>query len=180
MQTFLSSPFFTECAVSLDKRRCWKQVVEAKQMLCNLRTENLPIEWQNSKDYINQKYKNHPAVKMWKDYDDLLKHYYNIFLKYCLDFHKINTKLEYITCAYSYPAFTNHNILMIWEDGLDDNGNLIEQPFWLGNEDFHRAMRARLIEKDRNFYLKKFPEDEGFNNGKYWWPEMETKTFRII
>ena len=48
------------------------------------------------------------------------------------------------------------------------------------NENFHRAMRARLIEKDRNFYLPLFPEDDGFNNSKYFWPVMETKTFRII
>jgi len=53
-------------------------------------------------------------------------------------------------------------------------------PWWLGMEEFHRAMRARLIEKDRDFYLPKFPNDEGYNDGKYWWPMMETKTFRTI
>ena len=53
-------------------------------------------------------------------------------------------------------------------------------PWWLGNENFHRAMRARLIEKDYNFYFNKFPNDYGFNEGLYLWPDNDTKKFKII
>ena len=41
-------------------------------------------------------------------------------------------------------------------------------------------MRARLIDKNREFYLPLFPNDEGFNDGKYFWPVNESKTYRII
>jgi hypothetical protein len=41
-------------------------------------------------------------------------------------------------------------------------------------------MRSRLIEKLPEFYEPKFPNDKGFNDGKYLWPVNETKTFRMI
>ena len=163
MQTFLPYSDFEKSAESLDKKRCWKQVVEVKQIICTLRMGNLPQEWKESKDYINQKFINHPAVQMWVGDEKFLKYYYNIFLQCCLEKWKINTKLNYLT--------------IIWYSTEKLKFNL---PFWLGNEQFHRAMRSRLIEKDEQFYLPQFPEDKGYNDGKYWWPEMKTKTFKII
>lgn len=99
---------------------------------------------------------NHPAVLMWAGYEDALKLYHD----YCIK--------EWVSRGYnnSMELFNqNENVLMPW---------------WLGNENFHRAMRSRLIEKDKDFYLPKFPDDEGFNDGKYFWPINETKTFKII
>lgn len=156
MQTFLPYKGTLKSAMSLDKKRCWKQVIEAKQIIsileCVINTPpggiDKSIPWRN-----------HPAVKMWVGYEMTLKAYYNVFLDVCKAIHKINT--SYI--RYEVPSF-----------------DVLEKPWWLGNEDFHRAMRSRLIEKDRNFYLPLFPNDEGYNDGKYWWPVMETRTFRII
>jgi hypothetical protein len=145
MQTFLPFEDFTKSAESIDKKRCFKQVVECAQTLDVI--EGRKSGW-----------KNHPAVKMWVGYADLLKHYFNAFLKASKEIHKINTKYLYF-------------------ENLPENP---PRPWWLGNENFHRAMRARLIEKDENFYLPLFPEDKGFNEGKYFWPVMESKTFRII
>ena len=146
MQTFLPYPDFQKSAEVLDKRRCFNQVNEAGQIInCLLGNSNA--------------WKNHPAVKMWVGYELLLQHYYNIFLGYCLDVHKINTQKKF----YPYQDFDS-----------------IPKPFWLGKEIFHRAMRSRLIEKNPEFYKDKFPGDSGFNEGKYWWPVMENKTFRII
>ena len=99
---------------------------------------------------------NHPAVLMWAGYEDALKLYHD----YCIK--------EWVSRGYnnSMELFNqSENVLMPW---------------WLGNENFHRAMRSRLIEKDKDFYLPKFPDDEGFNDGKYFWPINETKTFKII
>ena len=101
-------------------------------------------------------WKNHPAVLMWVGYTNSLKYYTNC----CID--------EWIRRGYKntmekYPV---------------DHQN--EDPWYIGDVNFHRAMRARLIAKDKEFYLPKFPGDEGFNNGKYFWPVNETKTFRII
>jgi len=101
-------------------------------------------------------WKSHPAVKMWEGYINSLKYYANC----CID--------EWISRGYK-NTMEKYDV---------DHQN--EDPWWVGNEDFHRAMRARLIEKDRNFYLEKFPGDDGFNYGKYFWPVMESRTFKII
>jgi hypothetical protein len=146
MQTFLPYADFIKSAKVLDKKRCWKQVVEAKQIIEIL--EGKSSKWEN-----------HPAVKMWEGHTLALKMYFDEFLWQCIHIHGINTKYDYLT----------NNIEFV-----------ILKPWWLGNEDFHRAMRSRLIEKDREFYLSLFTNDEGFNGGKYFWPVMETKTFRTI
>jgi len=154
MQTFLPYANFIYSALVLDKKRCWKQVVEAKQIISVLsHLEECPKD--------KAAWMNHPAVKMWEGCIPALKLYYNAFLNVCLECHLINTKFEY------YPI-TPFDIM---ED---------EYPWWFGNVEFHRAMRARLIEKDRDFYLPLFSLDENYNEGKYWWPVMETKTFRTI
>jgi hypothetical protein len=163
MQTFLPYADFLLSARTLDKKRCWKQVVEARQIITILEQSNKIIKKENKNCIITVRkipaWSNHPAVKMWEGYLPVLKYYYNEFLIVSIEKHKINTKLKPFT---------------------ERKGGLPFYPFWYGNEDFHRAMRARLIEKDREFYLPLFPDDEGFNNGKYFWPDMQTKTFKII
>ncbi len=166
MMTFLPYSDFKKCAEVLDKRRCWKQVVEASQIIDCL--EGKKVGW-----------KNHPAVKMWVGYENLLKHYYNVFLYHSLKVHKINTQMWYKDCPYSYGVrsqdfgdYFTINDFSSWERS---------KPFWMGQEPFHRAMRARLIEKDPEFYGPKFlDKDKGYNDSKYWWPVMEDQTFRII
>jgi hypothetical protein len=102
-------------------------------------------------------WRSHPTLKMWVGYTNSLKYYCNC----CID--------EWIK-----RGFKN---TMIRYDVDHQN----KDPWWLGNEDFHRAMRARLIEKNEEFYLPIFTEiDKGFNNGKYFWPVNETQTFRVI
>jgi hypothetical protein len=100
---------------------------------------------------------NHPAIKMWEGYTYALQYYYNC----CIDEWKRrgfkNTMNKY-SIRYKY-----------------------DNPWWVGYKDFHRAMRAKLIEKNEEFYLPIFGEiDKGFNNSKYLWPVNETNTFRMI
>jgi len=179
MQTFLPYSDFKKCAQVLDKRRCFKQVVEASQIIDCL--EGKKVGWRN-----------HPAVKMWVGYLPELKHYYNIFLNHCIEVHKIKvTKMWYKECYYSYGVKTeqirvdeNHNVIHEPHNYFVDNQIPSwerNKPFWLGQEPFHRAMRSRLIEKDPEFYGPKFlDKDKGYNDSKYWWPVMEDQTFRII
>ena len=101
-------------------------------------------------------WKNHPACKMWVGYTNSLKYYCNC----CID--------EWIKRGFK-NTMQRYDIVTNYPD-----------PWWLGNEGLHRAMRSGLIEKDETFYLPKFPDDKGYNNSKYWWPVMEDKTFRII
>jgi hypothetical protein len=165
MITFLPYSDFKKCAEILDKKRCFAQVREAKQIIDTLEGRK-------------RGYRNHPAIKMWEGHTKLLKHYYNIFLYQCLEVHKIRTNYWYDDCYYSYGVKSEcenyfvDNQIPSWE---------MNKPFWLGQEPFHRAMRARLIEKNPEFYGPKFlDKDKGYNGGKYWWPVMEDQTFRII
>jgi len=103
------------------------------------------------------RWSNHTAVKMWVGYTNSLKYYCNC----CID--------EWIKRGYK-NTMKKYDV---------DHSN--EDPWWIGNKDFHRAMRARLIQKNEEFYLPILGEiDKGFNNGKYFWPVNESKTFRII
>lgn len=67
MQTFLPIADFEQSLKCLDYRRLGKQRVEAKQILNVL-----------SPDYDKKGWRNHPAVLMWKGYEESLKYYYNL------------------------------------------------------------------------------------------------------
>jgi hypothetical protein len=112
---------------------------------------------------------------MWIGYEHALKLYFNAFLYVAKEKHHINTK-------YVPYVVENSMSLGMSTEQMEKAGPQGEpiMPWWMGNEDFHRAMRARLIEKKKEFYLPLFPDDEGFNEGKYFWPVNETQTFRII
>ena len=105
----------------------------------------------------NTGYSNHPAVKMWDGYIESLKLYTNIIIQEWIDRGYVNNMSFY-----------------------DVDINKLIHPWWLGNNNFHRAMRSRLIEKYPIFYETKFPEDKNFNDGIFLWPVNETKTFRKI
>lgn len=76
MQTFLPFADYLQSAKLLDKRRCWKQVVEASQIINVLSGDK-------------KGWRNHPAVQMWRDYENSLDVYYNTFYDYCVSHHKI-------------------------------------------------------------------------------------------
>lgn len=156
MQTFLPYPDFGASAECLDKRRCWKQVIEATQIIKLLETQ--PPGWDR-----------HPAVRMWTGHVPELKYYFNTFLITAINKHHIRVK-----------AYKPIEILRYEPRSRIHDSVVLEMPWWVGNKNFHRAMRARLIEKYPEFYRPLWPDDEGFNGGKYFWPVMETKTFRVI
>jgi len=100
---------------------------------------------------------NHPAAKMWMGCPDALKWY----LYSCIT-------------EWERRGFNN----TMAKPFLTSNDT--PYPWWLGDDDFHRTHRARLLEKDFNHYHKLFPGDWRFNQGLYIWPVMETQTFEII
>ena len=154
MQTFLPFADFEKSAEVLDYRRLGKQRVEAMQIFNVL----------NSTEPVKPAWSNHAAVLMWKGYEGALAEYHNVIIT------------EWIKRGYK------NNMLFIIYEPTDKNGNFIKQeyPWWLGNEAFHRSHKARLIDKNEEFYLPKFPNDKGFNDGKYFWPVNDTKTFKVI
>jgi len=96
MQTFLPIASFNDSATSLDYRRLGKQRVEAYQILNTLRKPN--------------RWRNHPAVKMWKGYEVALIAYGCLvclawkdlgYKDTCLQ--KINNHLKYYDGDVVYP-----------------------------------------------------------------------------
>jgi hypothetical protein len=133
MQTFLPHPDFAETARSLDWRRLGKQRVEAQQILNALANGG---GWSN-----------HPAVKMWRGYEDALRLYRNTIIE------------EWVRRGYR----NNMPLAAVPDD--------VALPPWLGDSEFHASHRARLLAKDPEFYGRhgwtEAPADQG-----YLWPEV--------
>ena len=103
----------------------------------------------------DSRWKNHPAVKMWVGYENALKAYTNAMIR------------EWIDRGYK-------NTMVFYSVGK------IKYPWWFGNKNFHRSHRSRLIQKNPEFYSPLFPGDEGYNDSKYYWPDNDSKKFRVI
>ena len=131
MQTFLPYKSFQISFQVLDYRRLGKQRVEARQLLDAIAGRN--------------RWKFHPAAKMWFGYEAALIHYSNLAIE------------EWIKRGYN-------NTMAI----IPIQGNIV-YPRWLGNEKFHASHRSNLLRKKREFYSQygwKEPD-----NLPYIWPE---------
>ncbi|MGD8717221.1 MAG: MSMEG_6728 family protein [Candidatus Zixiibacteriota bacterium] len=136
MQTFLPYPDFERSARCLDDRRLGKQRVEARQIL------NILLGRAKGRGWIH-----HPAVKMWRGYENALKEYYNAILT------------EWIR-----RGFENN---MEFED-VDGE---VELPYWLGGG-IHASHRSSLLRKDPVFYGRYDWKEEP--SLPYVWPEGKT------
>jgi len=121
VQTFLPYPNFKESALVLDRARLGKQRVEANQILNAI------------KDPHNG-WRHHPAVKMWRGYENALCLYRNTMIQ------------EWIRRGYV------NNMPLLFFDA-------VQNPWWLGLEEFHASHRSNLLRKDPKFY------------GQYGWLE---------
>ena len=135
MQTFLPYYNFYNALNCLDYKRLGKQRVEAKQILDILLNRTPESHWRN-----------HPAVKMWRRYEEVLKLYYNKSIILWKDRgYKNNMELE------------------------DFEINKFIVPPWLGDKQFHDSHKSNLLRKDPEFYGKygwNVPNDL-----PYVWPE---------
>lgn len=122
MQTFLPYADFDESAACLDRQRLGKQRVECLQILQTLTNGS---RWQN-----------HPAVKMWKGFEDVLIRY---GLAVCKEW-KLRGYRD--TCTEKISSFRE-----VYPDspkGL--------RPRFLGNTLFHASHRAALLFKNPDWY----------------------------
>lgn len=124
MQTFMPLPSFEESLRSLDYKRLGKQRVEAMQIYNVLAGKAKP----NKKGNIP--WGNHPAVLMWKGYEDALALYHNLAIDIWIEKGYNNT----MKCIPVNAGFTF--------------------PHWIGNEGFHSSHRAALLHKNYEFYSK--------------------------
>lgn len=136
MQTFLPYSSFRESAECLDRQRLGKQRVECKQIL------NVLLDPENK-----SRWRNHPAVRMWKGHENCLKFYANTMIK------------EWIKRGYK-------NTMELYR--LD---SLLKAPLWLGDERLHSSHRARLLQKDPDYYCQfDWHEIKTHPDAPYWWP----------
>lgn len=142
MQTFLPLPDFLKSAKVLDYKRLGKQRSEA--LIC-LRALNCDWAWSiASKNAKGYGWRNHPCVKMWKNYLAALRLYYNVVIA------------EWVLRGY------NNSMLFA---PLDSE---IVFPQWFGNEIFHASHRSALLFKDFEFYSKyNWLEKPKYD---YYWP----------
>lgn len=115
MQTFMPDSDFYAVAKTLDYKRLGKQRVEAMQIYKAL--HNPDYGWQN-----------HPAVKMWRGYEDALALYHNIMIDEWVDRGYNNTMkhLPYkVDCVY---------------------------PDWIYDEDVLASHRSNLLRKYPDHY----------------------------
>ena len=135
MQTFLPYPDYRECARVLDYKRLGKQRVEAWQILRALKRK--------SGGWVN-----HPAVLMWRGYEDSLNLYGR---EMCLEWRErgyTDNMLERFVCV-GDP----------------------QPPTWLGDNRIHLSHQSNLIRKDPLYYQPLFPNVP--NNLAYFWITKE-------
>ena len=153
MQTFLPYPDFERSARALDQKRLGKQRVETIQIV-------RALTWE---DYG---WKNHPAVLMWKGFEEALGRYGFV----CCD---VWTELGFgDTCATTIADdLRTFGITDVrTQDELADAGAL---PPWLGNEDLHRSHQSSLLRKDPEHYGPMFPGVA--DDLPYVWPVRSEK-----
>ncbi len=133
MQTFLPYADYRRSFECLDYRRLGKQRVETFQIL------NILLERTSRKGW-----RNHPATKMWRGYENALKLYLNL----CID--------EWVSRGYNNNM--KHEII---------DGDVVYPP-WFGAEEFHRSHRSNLVRKLPDHYRKYFPNVD--SDLPYVWP----------
>lgn len=115
MNTFLPYEDFEASARVLDSKRLGKQRIEARQILRALRGQS--AGWRH-----------HPAVRIWRGYEDALAAYYNAVLR------------EWTARGYrNTMPFEPAPVRCVL-------------PPWLGSPAVHAAYRARLLAKDPAWY----------------------------
>jgi hypothetical protein len=148
VQTFLPYADFERSARVLDAKRLGKQRVECIQVVRGLTVPT--YGWRH-----------HPAVKMWRGYEEALGRY---------SFTCCEVWVEQgfgDTCAATIGAdLAGNGVSTVRsQDELAAAGAL---PPWLGDEDFHRSHQSALVRKDPDFYGPRFPEVPG--DLPYVWP----------
>lgn len=130
MQTFLPYASFAESAKVLDFKRLGKQRVECKQILITLgccvgeHQGNLQSRWRN-----------HPAVRMWRGYEPFLVDYAKAICA------------EWIVRGYKDTLYDQFQKLRI-----DLRDTTSARPLWLGEALLHATHRSNLLRKLPSHY----------------------------
>jgi hypothetical protein len=127
MQTFVPYADMYESASVLDNKRLNKQLLEGRQIYSILSSNRTKGGWVN-----------HPAVRMWRNYDNALFEYL-IAIKHECDQRGISTEKNWEAIQEMY-------------DWNWDRGDNIVMPPWWGDERVHESHRNNLYVKDPEYY----------------------------
>ena len=147
MQTFVPYTDMYESAAVLDNKRLNKQLLEGRQIYSILSSGRTKGGWVR-----------HPAVLMWKGYDNALFEYL-IAIKYECDERSISTEKNWDAIQEMY-------------DWNWDRGDNIVMPPWWGDERIHESHRNNLYVKDPEYYAE-FGNDSRVtccDTCNYFWP----------
>lgn len=134
MQTFLPYASFEQTATILDWKRLGKQRLEGRQIIRIITTPDYVGAWAH-----------HPAVKMWRGYENALKLYVNTMITEWKRRGYVNTLLYF-----------------------DLVGAEILFPAWLGDSRLHDSHKSNLLRKYPEYYRQfhwNVPDDL-----PYFWP----------
>lgn len=132
MQTFLHYTSPHRVAATLDNKRLGKQRVEGNQILDILEGR------------ADNNWKHHPAVRMWRGYENALKYYINIVIM----------EWERRGCVNNME--------------LHDVGDELITPPWFRDLRLQYSHRSNLIRKLPEYYQCMWPEVR--DDAPYWWP----------
>lgn len=155
MQTFLPYPSFIESAKCLDTKRLGKQRVECKQILIALgygvgEHEGNP----------NSRWRNHPAVRMWRGYEFYLADY---SIAVCNEWAFARGYRDTLRAQFHQLCTRLGMAKDFWR-----------APEWLGMPELHASHRSNLLRKDAAHYGR-FGWQEPANL-EYVWPVSEEVT----
>ena len=134
MQTFLPYTSFRRSAAALDRRRLGKQRVEVSQILRAL--SDPTYGWQN-----------HPAVKMWRGHDGMLRSY------------GIAMCQEWRSRGYRDTLLDRIHMHEVTSDTI---------PPWFGMKAFHLSHQSNLVRKFPEHCRRLFPNVP--DDLPYVWP----------
>lgn len=147
MQTFVPFKSKSLSAAALDNKRLNKQLLEGRQIYKILATNQRSGAWTN-----------HPAVKMWRNYDTGLYSYLLAIKEEC-DIRGIKTD-------------NNWSAIERLHENNWHRGDNVVMPAWWGDDRVHQSHRNNLYRKDPIFYAEF--ADDGFvsccDRCSYWWP----------
>lgn len=151
MQTFMTHSNYADTAKILDYKRLGKQRVEAYQILRSL----TGITY--FQDGPRDGWSNHPATKMWENFEYSLAEY---GLQICE---------EWLSRGYQDSLYKKFSDAM---DLLPQT----EQPWWTKAQLLQTTHQSNLLRKDFDYYSKHF---SGVHDLPYVWPLTETNTYHL-
>ena len=136
MQPFVPYDVFVQSATVLDMRRLGKQRVEVIQIL-------------NALTGVSAGWRNHPAVKMWRNHEAFLCAY---GIAICNEW-----------TSRGYKDTCGEKI----ENVLKGLNRFFIAPNWWGGE-IHKTHRSKLLSKYPEHYRQYWPDEQ--DNLDYYWP----------